>query len=285
MKTHIEILGKQVHKIGIGTWMMGGGVNRDKAIVYADWDNDENNIKAIKYSLDVGQNHIDTAQLYGSGHCEEVVGEAIKGYDREKLFIASKVWKSHTKRSAVVKSAEESLRKLGTDYLDLIYIHSSNNAFEMDEYILGLNDAVDEGLAKGVAVSNFTLEQLKQAQELSKHPIMANQMLYNILERSDVTEDMLKYCVENDILLVAYRPIERRLLADQCDTEEVLDLADKYKKTPAQIALNWLLSQENVIPIPKASSPKHIDENLEALDFELSEEDIKLLSSVEHNTN
>lgn len=280
MNKFIEILGKKVHKLGVGTWMMGGGVNREKGIVYADYDNDERDIEAIRYSLDNGQNHIDTAQVYGERHCEELVGEAIKGYDRESLFIASKVWKSHTKRSAVVRSIEESLKRLNIEYLDLMYIHSSNNAFGMEEYIPGLNDAVDEGFIKGLAVSNFTLAELKEAQSLSKHPIIANQILYNVIIRRDAQKELLDYCRENNILIVAYRPIERRLLADKCEVPEVLELAEKYEKTPAQISLNWLLNQELVLPIPKASNISHIDENLGSLDFTLEEKDQEILSKL-----
>lgn len=280
MNTYIEILGKQVHKIGIGTWLMGGGVNSENGIVFADYDNDEKDIVAIRYSIEQGQNHIDTAQLYGERHCEELVGEAIKDLDRENLFIASKVWKSHSKRSAVLRSIEESLKRLNLDYIDMMYIHSGTNAFGMDEYIPGLNDAVDEGLIKGLAVSNFSLEQIKEAQALSKHPIIANQVLYNIIERERSPQELIDYCQEQNILVVAYRPVERRLLADKCELPEVLELAKKYNKTPAQISINWLLTQ-NIIPIPKASQQAHIEENLGALNFELSSEDVQILKDIE----
>jgi len=280
MNKTININGFEINKIGIGTWLMGGGWDKENSITYADYEHDDDSIKAIRYSIDKGQNHIDTAQMYGAGHCEEIVGKALKGYDRSKLFVASKVWKSHSQRKAVVISIEESLRKLQLDYLDLIYIHSSKNSYPMEDYIAGLNDAVDKGLAKGIAVSNFNLDQLKQAQKLSKHPILANQMLYNILERSDVTDEMLKYCNKNNILLVAYRPVERKLLADQCTNETVLSLSKKYNKTPAQIALNWLVSKPNVVAIPKATQETHINENLGALNFEITAEDIKLLDEI-----
>lgn len=147
----------------------------------------------------------------------------------------------------------------------------------------GLNDAVDRGLAKGLAVSNFNLEQLMQAQKLSKHPILANQMLYNVLERSDVTAEMLEYCLSNKILLVAYRPVERKLLADECSNEVVLELSQKYNKTPAQIALNWLVSKPNIVAIPKAISEKHIDENFGALDFDVTGEDLEILTKLTNN--
>lgn len=283
MNKTLKINNFDINKIGIGTWLMGGGWDKDNMLTFADHEHDEQYIKAIRYSLDKGQNHIDTAQMYGAGHCEEVVGEAIKGYDRNKIFVASKVWKAYSQRKAVTKSIEDSLNRLKLDYLDLVYIHSSKNPFPMEEYMAGLNDAVDNGLAKGLAVSNFNLSQLKNAQKMSKHPILANQMLYNILERSDVTNEMLEYCIENNIVLVAYRPIERKLLADNCKNEVVLEIANKYNKTPAQVALNWLISKNQVVAIPKAEKEKHIDENLGSLEFELNKEDIDKLDNIKQN--
>lgn len=280
MNKTININGLEINKIGIGTWLMGGGWDKENMLTYSDYEHDEESIKAIKYSLEKGQNHIDTAQMYGAGHCEEIVGKALKGYQRHKVFVATKIWKANSQRKAVVLSLEDSLKKLQLDYVDLIYIHSAKNPYSMEEYMAGLNDAVDKGLAKGLAVSNFNLEQLKQAQKLSKHPILANQMLYNILERSDVTDEMITYCKENNIVLVAYRPIERKLLADQCTNETVLSISKKYNKTPAQVALNWLCSKPNVVAIPKATKLEHIEENLASLDFEMSAEDLKLLDEL-----
>lgn len=277
MQKTLKINNFEINKIGIGTWLMGGGWDKENMLTYADYDHDDEAVNAIRYSISRGQNHIDTAQMYGAGHCEEIVGKAIKGLDRSKLFIASKVWKSHSQRKAVILSIEETLKRMQLDYLDLIYIHSSKNPFPMEEYIAGLNDAVDKGLAKGIAVSNFNLEQLKLAHTMSKHPILANQMLYNVLERSDVTSEMLEYFELNNILLVAYRPVERKLLADECSNEVVLEISKKYNRTPAQVALNWLVSKPNVVAIPKAMRTKHIDENLGALEFQLSAEDAKVL--------
>ena len=274
------INGFELNPIGIGTWMMGGGIHRDENIIFASYDNDEKEIKAIKYSISRGQNHIDTAQLYGAWHTDELVGKAIKDFDRSKLFIADKVWKSHMQQNSVIPAVKEMLRKLKTDYLDLLYIHTPSVPEPMEEYISGINDAVDKGLAKAIAVSNFNVEQLKKAMDISKHPIVANQLHYNVLMKDWVTKGMLDFCRENNIMIVAYRPIERRLLADECDNKVVLKIAKKYKKTPVQIALNWLIMQDNVVAIPKAVDKKHIDENLGALEFELKEEDMKLLDSI-----
>lgn len=255
---------RAVHPIGIGTWGMGGDRLEDGEI-FADYRDDERAIEAIRYSIGLGQNHIDTAQLYGAGHTEEIVGRAISSFDRDQLFVATKVWRSHSLRHAVPRAAEESLRKLGIDALDLLYVHAPWDAIPMAEYIAGLNDAVDEGLTRAIAVSNFTAGQLEEALQLTRHRIVANQVHYNVLSHGVVDSRMRSLCAAHDITIVAYRPVERRLLADRADAPAVLDAAAAVGCTPAQLAIAWLIEQRNVVTIPKASSFSHIDENLGAM--------------------
>ncbi|MFW5688842.1 MAG: aldo/keto reductase [Spirochaetota bacterium] len=259
-----KIAGRSVHPIGIGTWGMGGDRLEDGNI-FADYRADAREVEAIRYSVGMGQNHIDTAQLYGAGHTEEIVGAAIADLDRDSLFVATKVWRSHSLRNAVPKAAEESLRKLGLDALDLLYVHAPWDAIPMEEYINGLNDALDAGLTRAIAVSNFTTAQLREAISLSRHPISANQVHYNILERSSVDDEMRALCAQHGITIVAYRPVERRLLADETSSSVVLDAAAEIGCTPAQLAIAWLIGQPHVVTIPKASSPAHVDENLGAM--------------------
>lgn len=270
---------REVHPIGIGTWGMGGDRFSDGNL-YADYRNDEAEAAAIRYSLSKGQNHIDTAQLYGAGHTEEIVGRALKGVDRSSVFVATKVWRSHSLRHAVPKAAEESLRKLGIEVIDLLYIHAPFDAVDMGEYIGGLCDAVDRGLARSIAVSNFNLDQLRKAVGMSKHPIAANQLLYNILEHGLSTRDMLEFCRKEEITVVAYRPVERKLLADQVESPVVKRIAKHHGRPASQVAISWLISQPGVVTIPKASSRNHIDENLGALDLELSSEEMTELSAL-----
>lgn len=262
--------GAEVHPIGIGTWGIGG-------FMEADHSNDDRDIEAIRYSIQKGQNNIDTAEMYGNGHSEEIVGQAIKGFDRSKLFIASKVWKNYTSPSQVTKLVEEMLKRLAIDKLDMVYIHSPDNAGTIRDYIEGLNKAVDRGLTESLAISNFDLEETKEAERYAKHPIIANQILYNVLVRYDAPPELLEYSRKKKIMIVAYRPVERGLLADQCDNKTVLEISKKYKKTPAQIAINWLIAQENVVTIPKSTDPSHIDENLGAMEFEMEEKDLEKL--------
>ena len=272
--------GINVHPIGIGTWTMGGVFLSDKSAPFVELGGEDKYIEAIRYSISKGQNHIDTAFCYGLGHCEEIVGQAIKDLDRKKLFVASKVWKSHVKRTSVVRGIEDMLIRLKTNYLDLVYLHAYWDYEPLEEQIGGLNDAVEKGLVKAIGLSNYNLEQLMLAVMLTKHPIVALQNQYNVLVRTDVPKELLRYCQQHEITLVAYRPIAKGLLGDQCDNKVVLDLARKYNRTPAQIALNWLISQKGVVAIPKSVKMEHIDENLKSMDFVIDKIDRKRLDEI-----
>jgi len=269
----------KVHPIGIGTWAMGGSRMSDGTI-FADYECDQEEAEAIRYAVSLGQNHIDTAQLYGAGHTEEIVGEALRGLNRDELYVATKVWKSHAgSRLAVCRAVEESLRKMGINHVDLIYTHAPYDGIQMETTISGLNDAVEAGLAKDIGVSNYGIEQLQEAVKLSSRPIVANQLLYNILDRGLVTPRMVDFCREQGITIVAYRPVERKLLADKADNPKVKGIASSYKRPVAQIAINWLIGQPGVVTIPKAVARAHILENLGAMEFSLSEEDRSILNA------
>lgn len=270
---------REVHPIGIGTWGMGGDRLPDGNL-FADYRDDERHVRALRHALSRGQNHIDTAQIYGAGHTEEIVGAAIAGLDRSRLFIASKVWRSHSLRHAVPRAVETSLRKLGIDRLDLLYVHAPWDSIEMSEYIAGLNDAVDLGLTEAIGVSNFDTAQLARALSLSTHPIVANQIHFNLLERSHADADMRRLCAEHGVTIVAYRPLERRMLSDTAVSPVVVDVAREAGCTPAQVALAWLLAHDGVVAIPKASTPEHIDENVAATDVKLSNDLLARLDSV-----
>jgi len=261
MKKSKKIWGFEVNSIGVGTWGVGGWFK-------ADTRYDEEQIEAIRHSLKKGQNHIDTAEMYSSGHSEEIVGEAIKGFDRKKLFIASKVYRNNATADLVPKATERILKRLQTEHLDLLYIHACFNEGDIKEYVAGLNKAQDEGYARAIGVSNFNLRQLKKAISLTKNPIVALQNHYNVMYQEEVDEEVKIYCAKNNITIVAYKPLEN------CESgKEVLQMAEKYDKTPQQIALNWLINQENVVTITKSEDKKHIDENLRALDFKMEKED------------
>jgi diketogulonate reductase-like aldo/keto reductase len=272
-----KIANFEVNPLGIGTWKMGGDI-----LPSVFGRNDADEVEAIKYSIELGQNHIDTAEMYGTGKAEKLVGKAIKNENRSKLFIASKIWRHHTNKSSVVPAVEKMLERLRTDYLDLIYVHYPWS--NMHGYIEGLNATVAKGLAKNLGVSNFNLQQLKKAVALSERHIVANQVLYNVYKRGLVTDEMLEYCKAQNIMIVAYTPLED-VVAESKEGSLLKELAEKYNKTSAQIALNWLIRQDNVITIPKAVSKKHIEDNLGALQFKLSDEDFVRIKEIgSHST-
>ena len=262
--------------LGLGTWSIGGGMVTDTTY-------DEENIHAIKTAIKLGMTHIDTAEMYGDGHAEELVGEAIKDFNRETLFITTKVSPENLRYDDVIASAKKSLQRLKTEYIDLYLIHIPNPKIPIQETMKALNFLYEQGLIKFIGVSNFSVEQMKQAQKSSQNKIVANQIEYSLLVRntgneyiSDMESKVIPYCQENDIMIVAYRPLARGRLTKP--GFKILDeLAKKYNKTQAQIAINWLISKKKVITIPKSTSIGHLKENLGAVGWKLKPEDIRKL--------
>lgn len=265
--------GNPIFPIGIGTWLMGGDWDADAKIPTAIYDDDQTHIDAIKYCVRKGQNHIDTAEMYGAGHTDEIVGEAIKDLAREDLFIADKLWKDSFGENETREAVQTMLKSLGTEYIDLLYIHSPFDSNEWEKSIKPINDLIDEGIIKHFGVSNFSVENMKRAKELSKHPIVANQMLYNCAYKDEVDANFVKYCKDNNILIVSYRPIDRGILLDN---KTIIEIAEKHSATPAQVCIAWLL-QRDAVTIPKASNIKHIDENFEASNIKLDNDDLEKL--------
>ncbi len=262
--------GGKIPALGLGTWGMGGGMTADRS-------NDKKYVEAITYAIKKGITHIDTAELYGHGHCEELVGQAIKKFDRKKLFITTKVSPQHLFTAGQIKkSCQNSLKRLGRDYVDLYLIHWPNPLAPMKTVMATFDELLEEGLVKNIGVSNFSLRQLQNAQKLSKNKIVTNQVHYNLLHR-DPEEELLAFCQKENIILTAYTPIAKGQIEGQSDVLE--KVAQKYHKTPIQAALRWLLEKPNVIAIPKASSPEHIDELLGSLGWKMSKVDQDLLSA------
>ncbi len=255
---------------GLGTWIMGGNM------VYNPKNDDRADIKAIKLGIDKGIIHIDTAQNYAEGHAEKLVAKAIKGYDRSKLFIVTKLHKGNLTYNDVLSTFADSLKRLETDYVDLLLIHAPNLDIPLKDTISAMDKLVKDGLVKYIGVSNFALPRLKEAQKLSQNPIVTNQVHYNLIYREPEKTGLLKYCQENDILLTAWRPVQKGILTEK-GTSVVDKMCQKYNKTPAQIAINWLICQDNVVTLSKMGDPKHIEENLGAIDWKMEKEDIERL--------
>lgn len=255
---------------GLGTWMMGG------EMVYNPQNDDEADIQAIKNAIDKGITHIDTAQNYAEGHTEEFVGKAIKGYDRSKLFVVTKLHKGNLAYNDVLSTFEESLKRLDTPYVDLLLIHAPNLEIPLKETISAMDKLVKDGLVKYIGVSNFALPRLKEAQGLSENPIVTNQVHYNLIYREPERTGLLDYCQKNDILLTAWRPVQKGILT-QKGTPIIDEMCQKYQKTPAQIAINWLTSQTNVVTLSKLSKSEHLRENLGAIGWNIEEQDVERL--------
>lgn len=261
--------GDKIPVLGLGTWNMGGGMR-------ANYNKDIETIEIIQTAIRLGYTHIDTAEIYGNGHTEELVGQAIKGLERRHLFITTKVSPSNLKYQDVWIALEGSLKRLGTDYVDLYLIHWLNHQIPLEETFRALNELVERGMVHYLGVSNFDLEHLKKSQKLSATPIVTNQVPYSLKGRSYDNNGIIQYCQETGCLITAYSPLKGGVLSDSV----VRRIAKQNGATPAQVALSWLIRQPKVITIPKSANPKRLQENLGALDLHLTEEDVEKLDKL-----
>lgn len=266
--------------IGLGTWGIGG-------FMEADSSKDKEAIQTIKDAIELGYSHIDTAELYGAGHTEKLIGNAIKDLDRSKIVITSKVFKTNLKYNDVIASCKKSLERLQIDFIDIYLIHAPNPEIPLEETMVAMDYLVEQKMVKFIGVSNFSVEQMQEAQKYTKNKIVANQIPYNLATRNkdhrgsciNMESKIIPYCQVNDIIVMAYRPIERGFLLKP---NSLLDnLSEKYGKTKTQIAINWLVSKKNIITIPKSINFDHLKENLGSIGWSLSPDDIKLLNEAE----
>jgi diketogulonate reductase-like aldo/keto reductase len=244
-------------EIGLGTWRYYAGP------------------EPLWRGLDAGALFIDTAESYGT---EPVVAEAIRT-QRDRVFLATKVSPRHFRRRDLLAAADASLRRLGTDYLDLYQLHEPNEAVSLEETLGAMEELADAGKVRFIGVSNFSVSLLHQAQHaLRKHPIVSNQERYNLADRT-IELEVLPYCEGNHITVIAYSPLARGLshLLD-CDPRGVLnEIARLVCKTPAQVALNWCLSRSPVVAIPKSNSTEHFLENCGASGWRLDADQVRRL--------
>ena len=259
-----------IPKIGFGTWKIGGGSTANPKL-------DPVSIAALRTALDIGYTHFDTAEMYADGHAEELLGLAVREskVEREALFITSKVMPSHLQYDQILRSCENSLRRLQMDSIDLYLIHWPGAGMKLEETFRALNKLVRDGKVKHLGVSNFNLSLLKQSQELSATPIITNQVPYSLSDRSYVRTSVLEYCQQNNILLTAYEPMDKGNLRSNKTLEAI---AKAHNATVFQIALAWVVAQPRVITIPMSANPQHIKENFEAVNIELNDEEMKRLT-------
>jgi diketogulonate reductase-like aldo/keto reductase len=268
---HIEKLKGVIPIFGLGTWLMGGAEQKDTSF-------DKENIQIIRSAIKLGITHIDTAESYGDGYTEELVGKAIKGIEREKLFIVSKVKRKNLHYNDVISAAKRSMKRMGIDYIDLYLIHWPDPCIPLKETMKAMDYLIKENLVRYIGVSNFSVPLLKEAKKYSENKIITNQIEYNLLKR-EAEYELLPYCQKNDIILTAYRCLALGQLAKP-GYKILDDLANKYDKTQAQISINWVLSHKNVIPIVKTNSIKHLKENIGSIGWKIKRDDIQKLNNI-----
>ncbi len=262
----------KIPAIGLGTWGIGGTFS-------PDYSRDDYWIKLIRDAINVGVRMIDTAEMYGAGHAEELVGESIKGFDREELFIITKVLPNNLSYDRVISAAKKSLARLKTKYIDLYLIHWYVHGMPLRDVMRALEKLVNDGLVRFIGISNFSVREMEEARSyLSYTDIVANQVKYSIADRG-IERDILPYAQREKITIIAYTPLEHGRLARN---KILAEIGKKYNKTAAQVALNWLISKPRVVTIPKAGSIEHVKENLGAMGWRLSRDDIEYLDREFH---
>jgi len=258
--------GRTMPVLGQGTWNMG-----EDPRARAD------EVAALRLGLELGMTLVDTAEMYGEGGAEEVVGEAIAGR-RDQVFLVSKVYPHHGDRAGVRAACERSLRRLKTDRLDLYLLHW-RGAVPLEETLDAFARLRDEGKILDFGVSNFDLDDMQQATTLSQG-VAANQVLYNLARRG-IEWDLLPWCRKQGIPVMAYSPLESNAAeqAPLLGRPQLRTVAARHGVTPAQVALAWLLRQDGVVTIPKAVQPAHVRANRAALDVapRLTGEDLATL--------
>ncbi|TLY01862.1 MAG: aldo/keto reductase [Thaumarchaeota archaeon] len=264
--------GRKVSEVGMGTYYDALWI----ATATPGWRRDAaQKVEAIKAGLDAGMTLIDTAEIYGS---EPLVAKAVEGRKREDLFIATKVWPNHLRRDAVAKALRQSLQRLRLDYVDLYQIHWPNPSVPISETMSAMEELLAQGKILSVGVSNFSLQQLVEANAaLKKSRLASNQMSYSLLDRS-IERGILPYCEREGIAILAYYPLAHGRLAS--GERRLEEFAKRRSKTPSQVALNWLTSKAGVFPIPRASEPAHVLEDAGASGWRLSEGEIAELERV-----
>jgi diketogulonate reductase-like aldo/keto reductase len=250
--------GERVPALGQGTWRFAD-----------DRRHRQDEIGALRLGLDLGMTLIDTAEMYGDGAAEELIGEAIAGR-RDEVFLVSKVLPDNATRSGTIAACERSLRRLRTDRIDLYLLHWRSRR-SLAGTLAAFAELLRAGKIRHWGVSNFDVTDMEElAAVAGGSDTAANQVLYNLARRG-IEYDLLPRCRARKVPVMAYSPVEQGRLLDRPMLKRV---ADRHGATPAQVALAWLLRHDDVIAIPKAATSAHVRENRAALDLRLAERDL-----------
>ncbi|PWN07145.1 aldo/keto reductase [Rhodohalobacter mucosus] len=252
--------GLDIPEIGLGTYKLYGKECK----------------RVVTEAINLGYRHIDTAQMYKN---EQEIGDAIRSskVDRGDLFLATKVWHTNLEHDDVLQTVEDSLRALQTPYVDLLLIHWPNKMYPLEKTLEALMVLRDQGKAQAVGICNFPMDLTRKVVEDLRIPIFTNQVEYHPFLAQF---DLLDYSYDHDFLITAYSPLAQ---GEVFQNETLKKIGEEHGKTAGQVSLRWLIEQENVIAIPKASSADHLKENLDIYDFELTDEQFETIDEIEKN--
>jgi diketogulonate reductase-like aldo/keto reductase len=268
-KVQLGKTGEQIPVLGQGT--MGIKSGKDKEY-YEKWKT------TLRKGIELGMNHFDTAEIYNFGTSERIIGEVIKEYNRDDVFITSKLFPMHFGYKSMIKACNKSLKRLDTKYLDLYLVHFPSFGFnKIKKHMRVMEQLLNEGKIRYIGVSNYSVEQFKQGQEyLKKAELITNQLSARITRQKHI-HNSLPYYKKEGAILTAYSPLGHRGFTNLKDDirSKLEQVANAHNASIQQIALAWLINHENVIAIPKAFQIEHVIDNAAAADIKLSEAEIK----------
>ena len=258
--------GEKIPVVGMGTWEMGDVQNDGRVL----------EIQALRRGMELGMTMIDTAEMYGRGNAETLVGQAIKGM-RDEAFIVTKVSPEHFGYEDVLLSCESSIRRLGVEHIDLYLLHWPSHKVPIEETMKAMEELVSRGKIRYIGVSNFSVAQtLKARESLPRSEITCNELRYSLTHRA-IESELLPFCEKEKLTVVAYSPLD----TGKIPTNKIpRALLDKYAMTPAQLMLNWVTYKEAVVAIPKASNIEHVEEDAAAVAARISRDDYNALSQI-----
>jgi diketogulonate reductase-like aldo/keto reductase len=260
--------GERLPAIGQGTWGFGAS-RRDR----------HREVEALRLGFSLGMTLVDTAEVYAAGESESVVGEAIRDC-REQVFVVTKVWPSHAQRDDVLISVHESLQRLRTDYIDLVLLHWPTRSVRLQETMAALNNLRTQGLIRRVGVSNFDADWLRRAVAASEPgaaPVV-DQVPYSLIDRRAEAQ-VLPACRAGGQVVMAYSPFGHRGVDAWTRSNVLAAVARERGVSPSQVALNWLICQPGVVPIPKAARPEHVRDNAAAAAWRLTANEVARLGA------
>ena len=264
----MRLCDKEASPIGLGTWGMGGG------FWTPDYSMDDAYVEAIRYAFERGIRLFDTAEMYGGGHAEELVGRALREHEDEVLIV-SKVWPNHLRHDDLIRSALASRSRLGVRSIDLYLIHWPSRDVPIAESIRAMEELIDMGVIRCMGVSNFDVRLLEEAMAAArKYEVVADEVEYSVYRR-EPERDLIPFARAHGVVIIAYSPLGRGAAASD---GRLAAIGRKYGATPVQVALAYLT--RNSIPIPKASRREHIDEIVGAMNLRLSDEDYAAIASM-----